>query len=290
LTRLLRRSWVALFAVVVILTPLTAGVLAQESDLDAILSAAGAYLARYTQEIGGVVAEEDYAQQVHVRFVTTRQLKSDLLIMADPTLGWIEFRDVFEVDGKPVRDRTDRLAKLFEKPNPDAMAQARRIVAEGARLNLDAEGLRIDRTINLPLAALMFLRTRNQPRSRFAIDSYASVDGHRTAVVKFQETAMPRLIGSASNGAASGEFWVEPDSGRVLRTRLDFTTTKGTSEAKATIQVDFREEPKLEQWLPHSMDEHYAVISNAGPVGTVEGQASYVNYRQFSVAVDASPQ
>ncbi len=46
-----------------------------------------------------------------------RDLKSDVLIVRGPAgERWMQFRDVFEVDGKPIRDRAERLAKLFLEP------------------------------------------------------------------------------------------------------------------------------------------------------------------------------
>jgi hypothetical protein len=71
---------------------------------------------------------------------------------------------VYEVDGRPVRDRTDRLTKLFLAPHPDSQSQARRIAEESARFNLGGQVLR---TITTPLLALQFIRAENQNRSRF---------------------------------------------------------------------------------------------------------------------------
>ena len=81
------------------------------------------------------------------------------------------FRDVFEVDGKPVRDREDRLQKLFLAPSPDAYAQLVRIKEESARYNIGS----VDRNINLPLFALQFLRAEHRTRSRFKISGAAGV-------------------------------------------------------------------------------------------------------------------
>ena len=43
--------------------------------------------------------------------------------------------------GTPVRDRQARLLDLFTKPKPIALAQAQRILAEGARFNIDPPGV-----------------------------------------------------------------------------------------------------------------------------------------------------
>ena len=54
-----------------------------------------------------------------------RELRSDLvLIRTGDLLGWQMFRDVFEADGGPVRDRQERLSRLFEQPARVALEQA----------------------------------------------------------------------------------------------------------------------------------------------------------------------
>ena len=46
------------------------------------------------------------------------RLRSDLLLVkTEADEGWVSFRDVYDVDGAPVRDRDDRLKKLFLEPS-----------------------------------------------------------------------------------------------------------------------------------------------------------------------------
>jgi len=260
----------------------------QAPTTDAILTAAGAYLQQFARDVNGVVAEEDYLQQAQGRVVSARRVRSEFGIIGDSVLGWIEFRDAFEVDGKPVRDRNDRVAQLFAHPSADALEQARRIVREGARFNLDSAGLQLNRTINLPMAVLAFLRASNQQRSKFERDRFETMAGHRTAVVSFAETARPRLIGSADNAAAHGIFWIEPDSGRVLRTQMVFKTRKATAEVTATILVEYADVPSLRIWLPKGMEEDYQILDGSGRsvIGTIAGRARYANFRKFNVVVD----
>jgi hypothetical protein len=133
--------------------------------LEDLLQVAGAYVAGYEQNLT-LVAEEDYSQQVTQK---RRTLHSDILITSDHTFGWLEFRDVAVRDGSPMRDHQERLLALFTKPNPDRLTQAQRIVAEGARFNLSPPGVRLNRTINMPLTAARFLRPADQYRSSFRI-------------------------------------------------------------------------------------------------------------------------
>jgi hypothetical protein len=264
---------------------------AQSPRLDPILAAAGTYLTQYASDIDGVVIEEDYFQQAQVQAVTATRLRSDLAMLSDPAFGWIEFRDTAEVDGKPVADRQTRAVELFSHPSAAAIDQARRVVKEGARFNLAAVGFALDRTINLPLVALRFLRAENQSRSAFARDGSENVGGQRTAIVTFKERGQPRMIGSTDNAAASGQFWIEPESGQVRRTELVFESHRGTAVVAARIGVEYREVPALRAWLPRNMDEEYRITNAATRqlIGVITGRAIYSNYRKFNVSVEETP-
>src|SRR5690348_16642604 len=93
-------------------------------SLNDLLQRAGRYIALYEREVTAIVADENYLQRFIVEPRTAvRHLLSDMLTIRDETEGWIGFRDVYEVDGQAVRDRTDRLAKLFIDPHPDSRSQ-----------------------------------------------------------------------------------------------------------------------------------------------------------------------
>jgi hypothetical protein len=197
---------------------------------------------------------------------------------------WITLRDVFAVDGKPVRDRDQRLIQLFMTPSENAATQATRIMTESARFNI-YPGL--NRTINAPFTVLAFLLPANQARSTFSLDGIQAIDGVPTAVLRFTERSTPRLLRSDSGSAASGRFWIEPSSGRIVRTELVFTTTWVTSSrtqsATTTIGVSYAQDPRLQLWLPASMDERYALGAT-----TITGHAGYSKIRQFSVDTSAN--
>src|SRR4029077_16814295 len=76
---------------------------------------------------------------------------------------WAEFRDVFEADGRPIRDREDRLTRLFLGGTPSARRQLSRILDESSRFNIGD----IQRNINTPLFALQILEAANQGRFKF---------------------------------------------------------------------------------------------------------------------------
>ena len=83
----------------------------------------------------------------------------------------MQFRDVFEVDGKPIRDRAGRLAKLFLEPSASAQQQVQAINAESARYNIGGDHRA---NVNLPVLALSVLEPRTGP-------GFRSRDGGRTS-------------------------------------------------------------------------------------------------------------
>lgn len=261
----------------------------QAETLASTLAAAGAYLSQLGRDLDGVVFEEDYLQQAQGQVLQGRRLKSDMAVLSDDTVGWVEFRDTQSVDGKPVADRQTRITDIFAHPNANALEQARRVVQEGARFNIRGVGFQIDRTINLPLAALMFLQAGNQGRSAFVRDRSDSVAGEHVMVVTFKETSKPRMIGTADDAAASGAFWISPQSGRVLRTNLRLQTRAGATTVDASIRVDYALVRPLHLWLPKDMEEHYEAAQGQQVVGVITGRALYENFRRFNVAVEEKP-
>jgi len=77
---------------------------------------------------------------------------------------------VFDVDGKPVRDRSERLAKLFLTPTSSSAEQAQMIVGESTRYNIG----NLQRTVNVPVLPLVFLDPKQRPRFKFTPASNAA--------------------------------------------------------------------------------------------------------------------
>jgi hypothetical protein len=243
-----------------------------------VLRAAGRYVAGYERTLTSIVAEEDYTQRLgRSAEALTRRLRSDLLLIFDGQFGYVGFRDVFEVDGRPVRDREQRLANLFLGRTRNPFERARRIAQEGARYNLNYDRVQIERTINMPLVALKFLRAQNQPRSSFSIDSRRAGEGGEV-VLAFSERTRPRLIQSPDEQAARGAFWIDPASGRVSRSELN-ARTGGT---RIDIHVAYARNPGLNMWLPATMEEEYLIAMT----GALVGQARYSRFRQFQVRTE----
>jgi hypothetical protein len=264
----------------------------------ATLRAAAEYVASYERHASGLVAEESYQQTATGYGIRSRYLRSDLVSRVDDRLGWVEFRDVFEVDGQPVRDRDDRLATLLSIDGSDAVAQVRAIARESARFNLDVARMPpVYRTVNLPRSALAYLRGANQSRSRFSFAGSEVLEARQVAVFRFEEKQKPRLVAVDGAQGASGRFWIEPLSGRVLKTELNIVSRDKTSSVKVSVRVMYADRPSVAAWVPVLMEETYK-LSMLGPVqeregqldrdeieGTIDGTATYSNFRRFSVSV-----
>jgi hypothetical protein len=253
--------------VVASLTGVMAWAQDDQPSLAEVLKAAGEYVATFERN-ASLVAQEDYYQLVENN---RRTLRSDMLFIPDEAFGWVEFRDVAASDGLPVRDREERLLTLFTKPNPDRLKQAQRIAAEGARFNLNPRGTRLNRTINLPLTTIRFLRPASQHRSTFRITRW----NRESSIVslQFTERYRPRLINTSDQAAANGRFEIERATGRVMVSTLLLQS----GNTLATITVKFAADQKLGMWLPLTMEEQYR------GQGFVTGQAKYSAYRQFRV-------
>lgn len=88
---------------------------AQEGTLEALLDRAGRYTLVFVDKFSNVVAEERYVQRSSSsQGARRRVITSDfLLVRPSEATSYMPFRDVFEVDGVQVRDREQRLEKLF---------------------------------------------------------------------------------------------------------------------------------------------------------------------------------
>ena len=256
----------------------------QSANLEAVLKASGGYLAEYERRIAAVVLEERYLQgathEIGGGPPDSRLLRSDVLVIADQEFGWVGFRDVFEVDGRPVRDREERLAKLFLNRQPDAVEHARHVIAESARYNLNSGPIVVERSINLPMTALRFLTIENQPRSTFRNLGMKTLDGKPALVLEFRERARPRIIRTLDDAAVEGRIWLDPDTAAIMRTEIWFDTVNPRFSAKLTIRlrVSFAPNEKLGMWLPASMEEEY--VSGRS---RLFGHATYEAPRRFAV-------
>jgi hypothetical protein len=182
-----------------------------------------------------------------------------------------------------VRDRDDRLKRLFLDPSVEARAQLQQIVSDSARYNIG----QIERNINVPLFALKFLRSENLSRFRFRLDGGKDVGGVAASRLSYTEEARPTLVSLnvVDDVAATGWFLIDPASGATVGTRMAFELRGGLIE----FEVRYARDAALGLWLPVEMTEVYSVYT-PGRVGnrsvSVDARATYSNYRRFQVTTD----
>jgi hypothetical protein len=283
------RSFVPVAVFLIATATAVASLRAQPPDVEAVVDKARDYVAAYERDFVGVVAEEAYRQEakggtresaagfpVEVRS-QRRDLKSDVLLVRAPAGDrWQQFRDVFEVDGKPVRDRPERLAKLFLQPSPTAQQQVEAIVTESARYNIGG----VNRNVNLPTLALAALEPDNRPWFTFTGSRKKDSPAGPTWELEYREQRMGTLIRTAGDQAmpSRGRFLVEGATGRVLSSAL----VAESPQLRAQIDVTYGAEPALGLLVPREMREKYVTKSG----NTIEGRATYSNYRRYRVTVE----
>jgi hypothetical protein len=267
-----------------------------EGDLEQLLARATWYAIDFIDKLSQVVAEERYVQDSSVALATVplpviggrggsplnssprgtskhRELRADFLIVKSSRQMWSPFRDVFEVDRIPVRDREERLAKLFLSKKADSNDEnARAIAEESARYNLGA----VQRTINNPVFALTFLQPDVRPRFKFTAGKPDRKAGDDVLVVEYVEEVRPTVIdgGSGRDMPAFGRFWIENSTGRVVKTEVRVEV----KDVKASLTTTFRPDDRVGIDVPAEFKEEYDLRD-----GRVSGVASYSRFRRFEV-------
>jgi hypothetical protein len=207
-----------------------------------------------------------------------RRLVSEFALMPNAAAsgGWLGYRDVMEVDGKPVPDRGGRLQALFRSDTPDLQA-ARKIADEGARYNIGS----VSRNFNVPTTVLFFFHAGNLPRFSFRRSGRERIDGVDTLVIDFHEERIPTLIMNSDRKdvPASGTLWVNPVDGTVVRSRLELREFDNAG-SKATVDVVYRKDPGVGMWVPSRMTERYT--SGTETTNTV---ATYTDFKRFQTSI-----
>ena len=273
--------------ILLVLAAAAAGAAApQAPDVDPLLDRVSDYVAAYERTFVGVVAEETYRQEMKPPRAGTdargfpiesrsqrRDLKSDVLLVRAPAGDrWMQFRDVYEVDGKAVRDRPERLAKLFLQPSADARRQVDEITAASARYNIGS----VNRNINLPVLALTILEPENRAWFTFRLGRKSAT----TTELEYREERSGTLIRTSGDQPmpAHGHVTVETATGRILATKL----AADDASLRAQIDVTYASDPAVDILVPREMREKYTTKDGS----TTEGRATYANFRRYQVKVE----
>ena len=240
----------------------------------AVIERASRYIEEYEKAFAAVVSEELQVQSIvgaDGRVKKTRTLRADFLLIKTGSAWAQVFRDIIEVDGKAVRDRDERLRKLFLENPSTAVAQANAIARESQRHNLG-----VNRQGNSPLLPLLFLHPNHRSRSRL-ISS-----GDR---ITFEEVETPSLLGTRRSNTrfdmpARGVLIVDPVSGRVLSG--EFTAIGPAPTYSTSLSVRYTEEPQLTLMVPISARERYW-FEHEAKADRIEVESTYSKFRRFQV-------
>jgi VWFA-related protein len=281
--------------------PITVELMTPEAE--AAVARASSYATSYETQLSGLVAEERYLQRsfkYETRTVTyttpiargqttsttqvegewvvdgDRKLKADFLLVKAPGGDrWLPFRDVFEVDGKQVREREERLQQLFLRAPATAAERAKEITAESARYNIGF----VERNINVPTLALRLLDPARRSLVLFRRQGEATVSGVRTWELGFAERGSPTVVRDGEKDIpATGAFWIDPVQGRVVRSTMRLKIESVAVEITVTYQPDAKANGT---WVPAEMREVYL-----GANRRLECTASYSKIRRFQVTTD----
>ena len=254
---------------------------AQAIRLNEVVARVDRYLQRYDTQLAGVVAEEAYRQWLEqdstVRPATSRMLRSDFaLTLTAERQRWVGYRDTYEVDGVPVRDREERLQRLL---SDGAIGQAARIAEQNARFNLGDD--LIARNINIPTFALEMMHPRLRDRFRVRRTGVEVRDGRPGWLLEFRERARPTLVRTPEgrDQVSRVNALVDIATGEVLRTVLTWERVKGS------IVVTYGPAAGIPVLVPTQMAERYETRTGA----IVAGEATYTNFRQFATSARIVP-
>ncbi len=267
----------------------------QERSLDSVMQRAVAYVASFERDFAAVVAEEQLEQRAgsggpdalrRAGPESVRRTRSDLLLVRVPGReAWLPFRDVFELNGRAVRDRNERLQKLFVDGPASALTDAARMTSESSRYNLGS----VIRTINVPTFALMLLRPAYAKRLQFRKHSDELIGDVMVWRVEFVERARPTVVRTLRDKDVplEGSFWIDPLSGRVVKTLVKSIGTPDpgrplpppSGDTLMSVVVTYAPSVTLGLWVPQTMSEW----ARAPNLAVVSGTATYLNFRRFEV-------
>jgi hypothetical protein len=244
----------------------------QPATASAVLDRATAYVQSFFDRFTNVVAEERYIQTEDASYASLKRrrrvLVSDvLLVQAQGSNLYYQFRDVREVDGQAVTDRDRRLTELFLQPWDAALKQAARIAADGARHNVVNVG-----TLNFPLQALVLLQPRYRERLDVSVGGRERLAAQQLRVITFRERDVQDTIFGGVR--SSGRAWVHEATGMVMKTELELRSPR--RKYPDTITTSFVFDERLQLAVPAEMRDSYYSPG-------MSGVATYGQFRTFQV-------
>jgi hypothetical protein len=264
------------------------------SGFATVIGSAMRYVMAYEQKFSLLAAEETYVQELQrppnpgdnlsrtnpgggMRAggsMNRLVIKSDFLLvqLGGDGEGWMSLRDAFDVRGVKVRERDDRLLKLFLSGDAKRFEKAATLTEETTRHNVG----NVARTINIPTLAMMFLHPRVNERFEFTDEGEETVAGRVLRRAAYREAARPTLIKTTRGRdlALTGHIWIDPFTGTVVKTDLN----AADPVVRCAVTVTFRKDDELDFWVPQQMDEYYKA---ALALDEIVATATYSNVRRF---------
>lgn len=264
------------------------------SGFTTIIGSAMRYVMAYEQKFTLLAADETYVQELQrppnpgdnlsrtnpgggMRAGGTMSrlvIKSDFLLvqLGGDGEGWMPFRDAYEVKGAKVRNRDERLLKLFQGDDQERFEKAAKLNEATASHNLG----NVARTINIPTLAMMFLHPRVNERFEFTDEGEETIAGRVLRRAAYREVVRPTLIKTTRGRdlALTGHIWIDPFTGTVVKTDLN----AADPAVRCAITVTYRKDDALDFWVPSQMDEYYKAALS---LDEVLATATYSNVRRF---------
>ena len=132
-------------------------------------------------------------------------------------------------------------------------------------------------SVDKPLLAVSFLQASFVDRFRFTIGKYEHALGPNVRVVQFREFERPTILRAGIGDLpARGLYWFEEDTGRVVKTELDF---RGDF-----VETTFRYDDELKADVPVQMRESWRIGRERS--SEFNATATYGRFRRFNVQTD----
>ncbi len=220
------------------------------AQLEELLDKASALCDKYRKLFRDLTAEEkrvfELYDQKTGRIKQQRQTVSDLIVYAstrDPN-KFTEYRNIREVDGKPVKNQIERVEKLFERvAKADSVAgELDRITRESARHDFDTQFTNF--TIFNAAATYKELRQlfKYEPAGRERLGDQELV------LIKFEQTEFRKgLFGlrhyeklNVTGPLMRGQYWLDPQTGQVRREHHEIFF-RGNAQPRTfkVVEVDY---------------------------------------------------
>jgi hypothetical protein len=194
------------------------------------------------------------------QFITVR--------FGDSARDQAEFRDVYNVDGKPVQSEAELAAKWPKLAAAQSAQELGGLVQDGSKYRLSPErftGLsRLAARFaerHWPKMKYFFAQDTSDPPSPHVLIGYRQVEGEGLMVVDDQAVR------------PAGQAWIEPDDGHIVRIEEEFSV----KDSRYFTSVEFTKTDELGAWVPAAVTVR---VFEKGRL-TLENVYSYSNFRRL---------